>query len=254
MNLQKPISFLDCETTGISTTKDRIVELHIARKNLDGTIDEFTSRFNPYPTEISASAMEVHGITQEDLIDAPVFADKADEILAFIEGSDLSGYNIIAFDIPMLFEEFVRAGKMFNYRKFRIFDTYQMWTRHEPRTLAGATKRFLNQDLVNAHQAKSDVDASIGIFFKQLEEWVITDLDEISNAKEIEKQLDFSGKIIKTESGDIILTFGKHANKTIHEVYQQDPQYFKWIFEKSDMASDTKMIAKQIYNKLSTSN
>ena len=166
MKLTKPIVYFDLETTGLSQTKDRIVELYMLKENTDGTQEEFYSKFNPYPVTITEGAKEVHGISDEDLKDEPKFQDKADEILQFLEGSDISGYNIIYFDIPLLFEEFHRAGKIFNYRNYKILDAYKIWMHYEPRTLTGATKRFLNEDLEGAHRAKNDVIASMKILHK----------------------------------------------------------------------------------------
>ena len=255
MNIQKPIAFFDIESTGLSQTRDRIVELYIEKHNPDGSIDEFYSRFNPYPIEISEMASSVHGITMEDVKNEPAFSEKADEILAFISDSDLGGYNILSFDIPMLFEEFIRSGKMFDYRKHRIFDQYRTWTQYEPRTLTGAVKRFLGEDLNDAHRAKADVKATAQIFFKQMEEWNIDDLTHLHNVTtELDKKVDLSGKFAKNAEGEITLTFGKHANKSISDIFTEDPEYFRWMYEKAEMPSDTKMIARRIYIKMSEKN
>ena len=104
MKIEKPIVFFDIESTGLNQIKDRIVELYMAKQNPDGTVDEFYSRFNPYPVEISEMAAKVHGITLEDVQNEPTFSQKAEEVLKFIEGSDLGGYNILSFDIPMIFD------------------------------------------------------------------------------------------------------------------------------------------------------
>jgi DNA polymerase-3 subunit epsilon len=251
MNLEKPIVFFDLETTGLSQTKDRIVEIYMLRQNPDTTVDEFYSRFNPYPVEISEMASKVHGITAEDLANEPTFKEKAEEILAFMDGCDLGGYNIMSFDIPLLFEEFIRAGKMFNYRKHRILDSYRLWTHFEPRTLSGASKRFLNKELVDAHRAKADVEATREIFFSQADAWFEgSDLTEISNATtELNKKVDLSGKFVKNEAGEMVISFGKHANKTISQILSEDAEYFRWIYEKAEMPTDTKMIAQKIYEK-----
>jgi DNA polymerase-3 subunit epsilon len=253
--MKKPIVFFDLETTGLSQTKDRIVELFMLKRLPNGQSEEYYSRFNPFPVEISEMASGVHGITMEDVSSEPQFSNKADEILAFIEGCDLGGYNIISFDLPLLFEEFIRAGKMFDYRKHRIFDSYRMWTQYEPRTLTGATKRFLGRDLKDAHRAKADVEATAEIFDKQLTEWSIDDLDELHRSTtELDRKVDLSGKFAKNESGEIVLTFGKHSNKTVQQIYVEDSEYFRWMYEKAEMPSDTKMIARRIYTKLSEKN
>lgn len=251
MNLEKPIVFFDLETTGLSQTKDRIVEIYMLKQNPDTTTEEFYSRFNPYPVEISEMASKVHGITAEDLGNEPTFRDKADQILQFIDGCDLGGYNIMSFDIPLLFEEFVRAGKLFNYRKHRILDSYRLWTHFEPRTLSGATKRFLNRELVDAHRAKADVEATRDIFFRQANAWFSDDdLTSLSDeTTELNKKVDLSGKFVKNESGEMVISFGKHANKTISQILAEDAEYFRWMYEKAEMPTDTKMIAQKIYEK-----
>jgi len=256
MKMEKPIVFFDLETTGLSQTNDRIIEIYMLRENLDGTEDEFYSRFNPQPIEISEAASKVHGMTMEDLKDEPKFSDKADEILKFMEGCDIGGYNIMYFDVPMLFEEFHRSGKLFNYRNYRILDSYRIWTYYEPRTLTGAAKRFLGEGIENAHRAKNDVIATRGIFHKQMEEWLgETPIGEMVNlTTDLDKKIDLAGKFAKNESGDIILTFGKHANKTVQQIFSTDGEYFRWMYEKAEMPTDTKMIARRIYAKLSERN
>ena len=252
MKIEKPKVHFDLETTGLSQTKDRIVELYMLKENPDGTEEEFYSRFNPYPVTISEEASEVHGITAEDLKDEPLFSDKADEILEFINGSDISGYNIIYFDIPLLFEEFHRVGKIFNYRNHKILDSYRIWMHYEPRTLTGATKRFLGNELEGAHRAKNDVIASKQILHKQMEEWQNDlSIEEVSDeTTQLDKKIDLSGKFIRNDDNEITLSFGKHAKKTIAQIGKEDPDYFRWMYEKAEMPTDTKMIARKIYSNI----
>jgi DNA polymerase-3 subunit epsilon len=253
MTLQKPISFFDCETTGLSTTKDRIVEICIIKYNPDGTTDKFYSLVNP-TINISEEVSAVHGITNEDVKDSPTFADIADSILEFLGDSDLGGYNILHYDIPLIFEEFLRAKKLFDYRKRRILDSYRIWTQYETRNLKGAVNRFLGIDLQNAHSAEADVTATAGIFFKQMEMWFDeTEFDHLHNETTgLDKKLDLSGKFAKNEAGEVTLTFGKHSGKTVQAIFAEDQEYLRWIYEKAEMPSDTKMIAQRIYSKLSS--
>jgi DNA polymerase-3 subunit epsilon len=254
MKLDRPMVFFDLETTGLSQTTDRIVEMYIIKENLDGTEEEFYSKFNPYPVLVSSEAERVHGLSNADLINEPVFADKVDEILKFIEGSDIGGYNINRFDIPLLFEEIARTGKIYDFRKHRIIDTFLIWTAYEPRTLTGAVKRFLGESHENAHEAKADVIATKRIFHKQMEAYrgQYTDLDEIVNVTVPTKgKVDMAGKFHQNEEGVLTITFGKHKDKTVNAIFAEDPEYFRWIFEKSEMATDTRLIAKKIYSKLS---
>lgn len=253
MKLEKPIVYFDLETTGLSTTEDRIVEIYMIKENLDRTEEQFYSRFNPSPVIIPAEAEAIHGISNEDLKDEPKFNEKAEEILKFIEGCDLCGYNIINFDLPMLIEEFIRCKIIFNHRNYRIFDSYKIWMYYEPRNLNGASRRFLKEDIVEAHRAKNDVAATKRIFHEQYNQLFSEDTltETFHKSTELDKKLDLSGKFMKTEEGSIILTFGKYSDKTVNEVFSVDPSYFKWIFEKSNMSGDTKMIANKIYQKLS---
>lgn len=252
MKINKPIVFFDLETTGLDQIKDRIIEIYMKKKFPDGSEEEFYSKFNPYPVQVSESSHSVHGITNEELMNESKFEEKSQEILDFIKDCDLGGYNILNFDLPMLFEEFIRAGKMFDYRKHRILDSYRMWAYYEPRSLSGATKRFLNRKLIDAHRAKSDVDATSEIFEKQLIEWDIDDLDQIHKlTTDLDKRLDLSGKFKKNDAGEVVITFGKHINKTVQQIFAEDSEYLRWIYEKAEMPSDTKMIARRIYSKLS---
>lgn len=254
--MKKPIVFFDLETTGINVQTDRIIEISMIKENPDGTQEEFYSKFNPYPIEVSEEAQRVHGMSTMDLINEPEFSEKLNEIISFIEDCDLGGYNIISFDIPLLFEEMARCGKIYNFKKHTIFDSYKIWMASEPRTLTGAAKRFLNESHENAHSAKFDVDVTLRIFKKQVEEYSnqfdsLEDMAKIS--ANMEKRLDFSGKFEKLESGQVIITFGKHKGKTIEQVFNEDSNYFKWIYEKTDFPTDTKLISKNIYEKLQNS-
>jgi DNA polymerase-3 subunit epsilon len=253
MKIDKPIVFFDIETTGLVQTHDRIVEIYMLRKNVDGTEDEFYSRFNPHPVEVSTEAERVHGISSNDLLGEPLFGERVEDILKFIDGCDLGGYNIAKFDVPILLEEIVRTGRLYDFRKHRIIDCYSIWSTFEPRTLTGACKRFLNEDLEHAHQAKADVVAASRIFENQMEIYQsqyedLSDLIERTNPSK--GRLDMAGKFAQTDDNRIILSFGKHKNKTVQQVFTEDSEYLRWMFEKAEMAADTRVFARRIYAKL----
>jgi len=252
MKQTKPIVTFDLETTGLSTTKDRIVEIYMLKINTDGTEEELYSRFNP-GIDVPTHVAEIHGMDNETLANEPKFAEKAKDIIEFIKDSDLSGYNIIKFDIPLLIEELNRVGIVYNFKQHKVFDSYLIWTKCESRDLSGAVRRFLGEKMENAHNAKPDVVATSKILMKQFEEY--SDrfetpeemADETSGLKE---KLDFSGKFARNEENQIVITFGKHKDKPVQQVHKEDAGYLKWIFEMADFASDTKNLAKQIYEKL----
>lgn len=258
MKIEKPIVFFDIETTGLSHTNDRIVEIYMLKKNPDGTEEEFYSRFNPYPVPVNPEAEKLHGLSNEDLMTEPYFKDRAHEVLQFMEGCDIGGYNILGFDLPFLTEEFIRCGIDYSFARphtkgIRIFDVYKIWTESEPRNLIGASKRFLKEDLVDAHQAKADVIATARVFEKQLEEFgnLYEDANDLSESTvNLKNKLDLSGKFIINEDHKICISFGKHKDKTVQEIFRDDSGYLLWMAEKSEFSNEVKKLAKSIYEKL----
>lgn len=252
MKLKKSIVFFDIETTGLDKKEDRIIEIYLLKKNPDGTEEEFYSRFNPYPVLISQGAYVVHGISSKDLENEPSFSEKAKEIIDFIGDSDLAGYNILFFDMPMLFEEMFRCKVLFDWKKYRILDSYRIWTHYEPRTLGGAVKKFLGKEILNAHQAKADVQATADIFFKQMDMWFsVEDLESVSEVtSDLSNRVDLSGKLKKNSEGEVIITFGKHNNKTISKIFIEDPSYLQWFISNSDFPSDSRFEVRKIYHQL----
>jgi DNA polymerase-3 subunit epsilon len=248
--MKKPIVFFDIESTGVNTSKDRIVELHMIKMSSTGE-EEWYSKFNPHPVQIAQPATEVHGITNEDVMHEPKFEEKSKEIFEFIEGCDLAGYNIQNFDVPMLFEEFYRAGIVFDWKKHRILDSYLLWTYFEPRTLTGAVDRFLGEKLENAHSARHDVDATKRIFQKQMDVWKFgeDDFDDVCKKVQKEERIDITGKFIRKENS-VFYGFGKYNGKSVNEINQIDPGYLDWIATKSELPTDCKIIAKKIINHL----
>lgn len=252
--MKNSIVFFDLETTGLSQKNDRIVEIYMLKQNPNGTEEEFYSRFNPHPVWISPEAEAVHGISNEDLQNEQPFHTKAEEILNFIKDCDLGGYNILGFDIPMLFEEIYRAtGKAYDFKKHRVFDSYKIWMKSESRTLTGAVQRYLGKTHDHAHSAKGDVKVTADILKKQIAEYEsqYESIDIMADqTSELIGKLDFSGKFAKNELDQIVITFGKHKDKPVQQVYMEDTGYLKWMAEIADFPTDTKLIAKGIYEKL----
>lgn len=251
--MKKPIVFLDLETTGLNQKTDRIIEIYMLKENPDGTSEEFYSRLDPYPVEISPEAESVHGISTVDLINEPKFEELASQIVSFFSGCDIGGYNILSFDIPMLFEELYRAGIVYDFKKNSIYDSYKIWVASESRTLSGAVKRYLGESHEHAHSAKADVEMTSRILKKQIEEYRSLYENEEIMAKitsGLENKIDISGKFGKNSEGQVIITFGKYKDKRVQQVYAEDPGYLQWMFEKADFPTETKLIAKSLYGKL----
>jgi DNA polymerase-3 subunit epsilon len=250
MKFERPIVFFDLETTGLSISDDRIIEF-CAIKVVKNDTEKLYYRLNSNGVDISPGAIEKHGITAEALTNEPTFADVAIEIFSFIDNCDLAGYNILGFDLPLLTEEFYRAGIPFNHRKHRIFDGLAIIKYFEPRNLESVYKKYTGKVLENAHSAEADVLATIEVIRAQLELYDIPNsFDELaqvtSNRDEI---VDLAGKY-KLKNGEITVNFGKHFGKNVKDVYKSDPRYFEWLQGASGFTSETKIITGKILNKL----
>jgi DNA polymerase-3 subunit epsilon len=248
MKLERPIVFFDVETTGLSLSEDRIIEISMIKQfpnDEDG--EQYNLRINPDGRPIHPEAFEKHGIEAEDLRYCPTFKQSAQEIYDFIKDCDLGGYNCKRFDIPILIEEFLRAKIPISIKSFKVIDVYQILLKAEPRTLEGTYKRFFGKELEGAHGAEVDVIATIDIL-KELEKaYSIPDtVDEIHKYTFDDDSIDLENKLKRTKEGSIVFMFGKHKNKTIQEVYMTDPGYYNWIISKSDMTSYTKSIFRNI--------
>jgi len=249
-NFTNPICFFDLETTGLTINEDKIIEIYIKKINTDRTTEEFYSKINPEGKEIRLEAFGKHGIKLEDLENEPTFKEIATDVLDFISGCDLGGYNIVEFDIPLLMTEFDRVGINYNFRKVKIFDSKIIYWKMEPRTLEGAYYSFTGKQMENAHQASSDVNATIEIFEKQLEKYQLEPTPETIHNISIDSNfIDFSRKFEYDENRNIIITFGKYKGETVTDIYEYDPNYFNWILN-SDFSLDTKKIVKKILKTL----
>jgi DNA polymerase-3 subunit epsilon len=116
LNLKNPLLFFDIESTGLDVAKDRIVEISCVKVMPDGSKDIKTRRINP-EIPISPEAQKIHGISNEDVKDCPKFKEVAKSLAQWMSGCDIAGYNSMKFDIPLLEEEFLRAGVDFDFHK-----------------------------------------------------------------------------------------------------------------------------------------
>jgi DNA polymerase-3 subunit epsilon len=245
LTITKPLCFFDLETTGTDIATDRIVEISIVKLNTDGTQETYTRRVNP-TIPISSGATAVHGITDADVANEPTFKDLAGEIFHIFNGTDIAGYNILRFDIPLLVEEMLRAGAPhFPVPGTKFVDAMSIFYKYEPRDLTAALKFYCNRDHTNAHSAEADVLATADILKAQIEKYNLDgDMEALhqvsTNGKEI---IDYAGKFTRDENGDIVFAFGK--NKGIKVI--DDPQYVNWMLS-ANFTHDTKQKARQILN------
>jgi DNA polymerase III subunit epsilon len=249
MKLTKPIVFFDIETTGLSLSEDRIIEISMVKltpENMDGVF--YYKKINPEGRPIHPDAFGKHGIKLEDLAICPTFIEVAQEIYDFINGCDLGGYNCKRFDIPILIEEFFRAKIFINIKDFKIVDVYKILMKAEPRTLEATYKRFFGEEFQGAHSAESDILATIKILDKMEEFFKLPiSADELHKYAFAEDgSVDLEGKLKRNKNDEIVFTFGKYKDKTVQYVYNTDSGYFDWIINSSDMTQYTKSIFRNV--------
>ena len=246
LNLKRPIVFFDLETTGVDTTKDRIVEISMVKVMPDGQEIVRTRLINPQ-MHIPEDASAIHGITDEDVKDAPTFAQIAKSLSQFIEGCDFGGFNSNRFDLPMLVEEFLRAGVDVDFRRRKFIDVQNIFHKMEQRTLIAAYKFYCNKNLEDAHSAEADTKATYEVLKAQLDRYPelqndVTALAEFSSRGEM---ADYAGRIAFNEKGEEVFNFGKYKGMPVREVLQRDPGYYSWILQ-GDFTLNTKQVLTRI--------
>lgn len=240
LQLKRPIVFFDLETTGTNITADRIVEISIIKVNPDGSTVEKTRRVNP-GMHIPAEATAIHHITDADVVSEPRFEQLANSLARFIIGCDIAGFNSTRFDVPLLDEEFRRAGIDFDFSGVKFVDVQNIYHKKEPRTLSAAYRFYCDGDLENAHQANADTRATLDVLMAQLEKYpdLATDVDGLSKFSAMNDAVDFMGRLVRDSRGREIVNFGKHKGKPAEEVLAQEPSYYDWIMN-GDFAHSTK--------------
>lgn len=230
LNLTKPICFFDLETTGTNISKDRIVEISILKVYPDGKEESKTWLVNP-EMKIPKEVIAIHGITDEDVKDKPIFKELAKEIHNFLKDSDLGGFNSNRFDIPILAEEMLRADVDFDMKNRVSVDVQTIFHKLEQRTLSAAYKFYCDKNLDEAHSAEADTKATYHVLKAQLEKYDILENDtrflaEFSSRKQY---ADFAGFISYNKKGEECFAFGKHKNKRVVDVMEDEPGYFGWL-------------------------
>ncbi|MBR9998152.1 MAG: 3'-5' exonuclease [Cyclobacteriaceae bacterium] len=258
LHLKNPLIFFDLETTGTNISRDKIVEMAAVKLLPDGQKISRVLLINPMipiPAEVSL----IHGITDDDVKDAPPFKNIARELARFFEGSDLAGFNIIKFDVPLLVEEFLRAGIDFDISNKKLLDAQKIFHLMEKRNLSSAYKFYCNKDLEDAHSALADTLATLEVFEEQVKRYEgneVKDLlgktigrieNEMDTLHQItnQKMVDLAGRMIFNEKDEEIFNFGKHKGKRVVDVFKSEPAYYDWMLN-SDFPLDTKRKLTQI--------
>lgn len=240
LQLDKPLAFIDLETTGINLGSDRIVEISILKVHPNGMQESRTLRINP-GMPIPAESSAIHGIYDADVANAPKFEEVAGSLRDFLDNCDIAGYNSNKFDVPMLAEEFLRTGTGFDENR-RYVDVMRIFTLMEKRTLEAAYKFFCNKSLENAHSAEADVMATYEVLLGQLEKYGDALAHDVQSLHEFTKDGDFVdfGRRMIMKNGVACFNFGKYNGQSCEDVYRREPQYFDWIY-KSDFPEHTKL-------------
>lgn len=231
LNLNRPVVFLDLETTGTIPAKDRIVEYAALKVKPDHSTEIKVQLVNPtipIPLEVS----KIHGIYDKDVKDKPVFKDIAGELANFLQDSDFAGFNAIKFDIPLLMEEFLRIGIEFDISSKKIIDVQNIFHKMEKRTLVAAYKFYCNKELDKAHTARADITATYEVLLAQLDKYtdIKNDIDFLHEFSSKSKLVDFAGRMIYNDQGKAVFNFGKHKGKSVEDVITRiDPSYYNWI-------------------------
>ena len=230
LNLKNPIIFFDLETTGINIASDRIVEISYLKVDLNGNETSKTLRLNP-EMPIPEKVVAIHGISNEDVKDAPTFNEVAKSLARDFEGCDLGGYNSVRFDIPLLAEEFLRAGVDIDLKRRKFVDAQIIFMKMEPRTLSAAYKFFVNKELSNAHSAEADTMATYEVLQAQLDRYsnLENDIGKLAEFSAHTRNVDFAGRIVYNEEDVEVFNFGKHKGKPVSEVLDKDPGYYGWM-------------------------
>ena len=247
LRLDRPLVVFDIESTGTTPRKDRIIELAAVKLMPDGTEISKCWLMNP-GVKIPPETTKIHGITDEIVKDCPTFADKADEIFAFFEGCDLSGFNADRFDIPCLEEEFARVGKNFAPSSRRHVDVQRIYHRMEPRDLSAAVRFYLGRDHPGAHGAEADARATLEVLKAQMEKYpglpqTVGEMDEYLVPHD-PLNADRYG-MLRWKDGELTINFGKKKGESLRKLLLNEPNYLRWIV-KGDFDTEVKAIVRDL--------
>jgi DNA polymerase-3 subunit epsilon len=254
LKLNRPLCFFDLETTGVDITTARIVEIAILKIHPDGKKEMFAKRVNP-EIPIPEESIAIHGITNEDVKNEPVFKTIAQPILDFFDDGDLAGFNSNKFDIPVLVEEFLRCNIDFDFETRRFVDVQTIYHKMEQRNLAAAYKFYCEKTLENAHSAEADITATYEVLESQISKYNelegnVAALSEFSKAKN--QSVDFAYRIVFNEKNEEVFNFGKHKGKRVVDVFAGEPGYYSWMMN-GEFPLYTKKVITRIYQKMQAS-
>ena len=266
LNLQKPLVIFDLETTGLDLVKDRIIQLSYIKIFPDGREvrgNELVNPEKPIPDEVA----ELTGITNADVKDKPTFKQLTAKFCEVFTGSDIAGFNSNHFDVPLLAEEFLRAGVDFDFSKCRLIDAQTIFHKMERRNLAAAYKFYCGrrmEDDFEAHRADQDTEATYRVLMGELDRYteerqrelgedptdrvLANDMQVLADFSKVNDNVDFAGRIVWAEVNGVrkeVFNFGKHKGLPVADVLRFDPGYYSWILS-GDFTYNTKQVLTRI--------
>ena len=274
LNLKKPLVIFDLETTGLDLVKDRIIQISYIKVHPNGEEERSNELINP-EKPIDPMITQLTGISNEDVKNKPTFKQLAQTLANKFTGCDFAGFNSNNFDIPLLAEEFLRAGIDFDFSKCRLIDACSIFRKMERRNLAAAYKFYCGrkmEDDFEAHRADQDTEATYRVLMGQLDKYapganedpekvLENDMDQLADISKMNKNVDFAGRIIwgelKDRNGNPVLdkdgnpqlievfNFGKHKGLPVADVLHIDPGYYNWILS-GDFTYNTKQVLTRI--------
>lgn len=246
LNLKNPIIFFDLETTGTNINIDRIVEICYLKVYPNGNEEAKTMRINPN-VHIPEASSAIHGIYDEDVKDCPLFKEVAQKIANDFEGCDIAGFNSNRFDVPVLAEEFLRAGVDIDLSKRKFVDVQVIFYKMEQRTLSAAYRFYCDKNLEDAHTAEADTKATYEVLKAQLDRYpeLQNDIAFLADYSSFTKNVDFAGRMIYNEDGVEVFNFGKYKGQPVGDVLRRDSGYYGWIMS-NDFTLNTKAVLTKI--------
>ena len=250
LQLKKPLAVIDIEATGSNPSIDRIVEIAIIKIMVDGTRTVKRKIFNPQ-IAIAQNIIDIHGITNEMVKDAPTFKQSAQEIKQFMDGCDIACYNAYRLDLPILVEEFIRADVEFDMKNRKVVDVQKIYHQMEQRTLSAAYKFYCDKALEGAHGAEVDASATAEILSAQIERYpqLGNTVDTVIKAVGDDKIIDFARRFAYNDKDQEVFNFGKHKGRTVAEVLKAEPQYYDWMM-KGEFPMNTKQKLTEMYTRM----
>ena len=247
LNLKNPIVFFDLETTGTNINTDRIVEICYLKVYPNGNEETKTMRINP-EMHIPEQSSAIHGIYDADVADCPTFKEVAKEIARDIEGCDLAGFNSNRFDIPVLAEEFLRAGVDIDMMKRKFIDVQVIYHKLEQRTLSAAYKFYCGKNLEDAHTATADTMATYEVLLAQLERYpeLQNDVEFLDKFSRSGRAVDLAARVVLNDNDVPVFNFGKHKGQPVKEVFRREPSFYSWMMQ-GDFPKNTKDVVTVLF-------